>query len=122
MRNVFLTSCCFFLIISSCSQQEITSPQKSSDEYIIISGGNEGFIVKNIQTAKSKSVPAVLELGGRMYLPIFSSLPTFNKKVVGGLFVPDTNYYLNLRDTIFHVTKHLRDTTVATVGIQSLSR
>ncbi len=114
--NLFMV-CVFFLLLNSCEHQDMLYPQAVHNEYIIIAGGPKGFIATNIHSAKSKNIPAVLELEGRMYLPIFSSLPTFNKKVVGGTFIPDTNYYLNLTDTIFRVTKHLRDTTVATVGL-----
>ena len=103
-------------ILQSCDHKSLTTPQPANNEFIILAGAPKGFTAVNIITAKSKSIPAVQELGGRMYLLFYSSLPTFNKKVVEGMFIPDTNYYLSLRDTIFRVTKHLRDTTVATVG------
>jgi hypothetical protein len=103
--------------VYSCSSKSLIEPQPARNEYIIKAEGQEGFYAINIFTGKSKSIPAVIELEGRMYLPFLSSIPSFNKKVLEGFFIPDTNYYLTLRDTIFRVTKHLRDTTAATVGI-----
>jgi len=112
--TLILFSLC--LLLQSCDHKSLTAPQPVGNEYIIKAGGEKGFIAINIFSKKSKNIPAVLELEGRMYLQFFSSLPSFNKKVVEGIFIPDTNYFLNLRDTIFKVTSHLRDTTAATVG------
>lgn len=120
MFNSFLTIVAIFTlaILISCNSNGLTYPQPSNaKEFIVIEGGQKGFKVINIHTSETKNVPAVKELGGRMYQLFMSSMPTFNKKVVQGTFVPDTNYYLSFRDTIFKVTKHLRDTTIATVGI-----
>lgn len=118
MKMFFLTLILLslFLLLQSCNHKSLTAPQPVNNEYIIISGGQKGFTAINIFSAKSKSIPAVIQLDGKIYLPIHSHYPSFNKNVVAGVFIPDTNYYMSLRDTIFRVTKHLRDTTVATVG------
>ncbi len=124
MKTKIITGCLIVIttfslcLLISCDSKSLTypQPQQNSNEFIVLSSSIKGFKVINIHSSAVKSVPAVKELGGRVYLPIFSSMPTFDRKVVEGIFVPDTNYYLNLRDTIFHVTKHLRDTTISTVG------
>lgn len=103
------------LSLLSCKNETLTYPGSTNKKYIIISS-EEGFAAKEIHSSKMVNIPAVIQLDGKIYLPFFSSYPSFNKKVVEGFFIPDTNYYANMRDTIFRVTKHLRDTTFATVG------
>ena len=70
------------------------------------------FRVINIETNKATGVPAVVELEKTIYLPIMSRMPTYDNKVVDGVFVPDTNYFEAMIDTIFRVTRHLRDTLI----------
>ena len=76
----------------------------------------EHFTVINLSENDTSGVPAVVELEGTIYLAIMSRPPSFNNKIVEGVFVPDTNYYLELTDTIFRVTKHLRNTVMSIWG------
>ncbi len=71
------------------------------------------FEAVNISTKQGTPIFSIRETGGRMYLPIMSSIPECNHKVVEG--------HIQLegfdKQSVFVTTKILRDTTVATVGI-----
>ncbi len=126
-----ITGVIFSMILwGSCSEKKTitksTQPAESA-EYIILFGpptiiseartisSNEEnyFSVINISNDEMTGVPAVVELEGTVYLPTMSRMPTYHDKVVRGVFVPDTNYFEAMTDTVFRVTKHLRDTLMA---------
>ena len=69
------------------------------------------FNVVDIKTNIGKCVYAVKEIEGSYYLPIYSRNPAFNNKVIEGIFIEDSVLGMVSRDTIFAVTKILRDTT-----------
>lgn len=69
------------------------------------------FKVVNIKTNNFQQVPAIKELNGDYYLPTMSRWPTFHNKVVEGEFYIDKPLGSPNADTVFKVTKHLRDTT-----------
>jgi len=70
------------------------------------------FEAVNLASKQGTPIFSIRETGGRMYLPIMSSLPECNRKVIEG--------YIQLegfdKQSVFVTTKILRDTTVATVG------
>jgi|GEM_PF-7063569 len=70
------------------------------------------FEAVNIATKQGTPVFAIHETGGRIYLPIMSSYPECNRKVVEGYIQPDGFD----KHAVFVTTKILRDTTVSTVG------
>ena len=74
------------------------------------------FKVIDIHTNTYQTVPAVKELEGTYYLPIMSRMPTFDNKVVTGEFFMDQPLGSQKPDTVFKVTKHLRDTVVVGWG------
>lgn len=129
MINRFLLTITIFSMVlyGSCTKDktitESTQPTENA-EYIILFGPPEirqeewtqasdednYFSVVNITDDEVTGVPAVVELEGTVYLPTMSRMPSYHEKIVEGVFVPDTNYFEALTDTIFRVTKHLRDT------------
>ena len=124
-KHFLFTAIVFSMVLYwSCNKDKtITdiSQLAENDEYVILPGVPESaeenwFTVINISNDDAGGVPAVVELEGRIYLPTMSRMPSYNNKVVEGYFVPDTNYYEEMTDTIFHVTKHVRDTTVTSWG------
>lgn len=68
------------------------------------------FDVVNVRTNISKCVYAIKEPEGTYYLPILSRLPSFNDKVVEGIFLEDSVIGMTSKDTLFEVTKLVRDT------------
>ena len=130
-RQFFLSAAFFCLIAySACTEKKtITSniPPAGNAEYIILFGmpnvateewisaaeEDNYFNVINIRNNESKGVPAVVELEGTLYLPAMSRMPSYHEKVVEGVFIPDTNYFNTMTDTIFRVTRHCRDTVMA---------
>ena len=48
-----------FLILS-CEHNSLIEPQSPLNEYIIKYGGQEGFYIVNINSGKSKNIPAVI--------------------------------------------------------------
>jgi hypothetical protein len=124
-RRFFPTAIIFSMVFFwSCHKDktitDISQPAEN-DEYVILFGAPESaednwFTVIHISDGDARGVPAVVELEGGIYLPTMSRLPTYHDKVLEGYFVPDTNYFEALIDTIFHVTKHLRDTTITFWG------
>jgi len=66
----------------------------------------------NIKKNTEKCVYAVQEIEGSYYLPIHSWTPWFNNKVIEGAFLEDSVIGMSARDTIFKVTKIIRDTSV----------
>jgi len=74
------------------------------------------FKVIDIHTNTYQTVPAVMELEGTYYLPIMSRMPSFDNKVVTGEFFMDQPHGSQKPDTVFKVTKHLRDTVVVGWG------
>jgi hypothetical protein len=102
-----------------CNDNSVQSKSSEKKEYVITPTANENlgwFIVENIADGESTGIAAVQQLNGRLYLPIFSSVPEFNNHVVAGYFVNDTNYYASLTGNIFVVTQHLRDTALGYYG------
>jgi len=99
----------------SCNQIE-NPTQASQSQYVVLAtvpdsaNPNCWFEVVNIKTNVSKCVFAVKEIGGTYYLPITNRTPTFNRKVVEGNFFADSLAGMANRDTLFAVTKMLRDT------------
>jgi hypothetical protein len=132
--RLFITAVVFsMLLYGACTEKKTitknTQPAEQT-EYIILFGPpiflsekripvsdeENYFSVINISDNGTTGVPAVVELEGTVYLPTMSRMPSFNDKVMEGCFVPDTNYFEQMTDTIFHVTKHLRDTTITFWG------
>lgn len=113
-----------FIFISACdsilnNEDDGSQNHNNDSEFIITPGDGEKddwFLVKELQSEKMTGVPAVQCLEGNIYLPIHSHVPDFNNKVVKGVFIPDTVYYNELKDTIFMITAHLRDTTLGFYG------
>ena len=105
------------LVLNNCFEE--TSPKTPERQYIITWYADENandpdwFKVIDIHTNKFQPVPAVKELEGTYYLPIMSRIPSFDNKVVTGEFYMDQPYGSLKSDTVFKVTKHLRDTVVA---------
>ena len=123
-RFLFTTIVFSMVLYWSCHKDktitDISQPAEN-DEYVILPGIPESaeenwFTVINISNDESRDVPAVVELEGRIYLPTMNRLPSYNNKVVNGCFVPDTIYFEAMTDTVFRVTKHLRDTMVTSWG------
>ena len=130
MSNRFLITGVIFSMIlwGACSEKKTITKNSQpavSGEYIILFGGpnivaewakvldeENYFSVINIAANEATGVPAVVELEGTVYLPTMSRMPSYHEKVVEGYFVPDTNYFEAMTDTIFRVTKHLRDTVM----------
>ncbi len=104
-------------IFISCTKNstEIIFP---NSEYIIKryddKDGNEAdrdwFQVIDIYTRKYQPVPVVKEIDGNFYLATFSRLPSFNNKIVQGEFYIGQVQEMTRPDTLFVVTKHVRDT------------
>ena len=133
MSKRFLITIVLFTVIlcGACSEKKTITKNTQPGvrgEYIITFGGpniiieeqwtqvsdeENYFSVIDIATSEATGVPAVVELEGQVYLPIMSRMPTYYDKVVEGVFVPDTNYFEAMTDTIFRVTKHLRDTLMS---------
>ena len=117
-----LAICCILTVLSCNSREWGTNDEGVEPQYVIrpdvpdSATGTDWFNVVDIDTDVSQGVPAVVQLSGFVYLPIHSHPPTFDDKVVSGIFVPDTNYHYDMTDTVFRVTKHLRDTTLAGWG------
>ena len=130
LNRLFITIAIFSMILlGSCSEEKTITKNTQptvSGEYIILFGGpniiaeeltkvsdeEDYFSVINISNDEMTGVPAVAELEGNIYLPTMSRMPSYYNKVVEGVFVPDTNYFEAMTDTIFRVTKHLRDTVL----------
>jgi hypothetical protein len=117
-KNILLSIIiCIGAILINC--KNVTSNEKIDREYIIIPANgakDDWFLVKNIHSQNVKAVPAVVCITGDLYLPIHSHIPDFNDKVVNGHFIPDTVYYNELKDTIFQVSEHVRDTSLGFYG------
>jgi len=117
-KTLILTILFLGLAFWSCENGTEPEEELYSIPYIIYpdvpdsTTGTDWFNVVNLDTDVSKGVPAVIQSDGFVYLPIHSHPPTFDNKVVSGVFVPDTNYYNDMVDTVFRVTEHLRDTTL----------
>jgi hypothetical protein len=134
LKQFFITVVIFSMILyGACSDKKTITKNAQpvvSGEYIILFGApniaeeewapasdeEDYFSVINISNDETTEVPAVVELEGKIYLPTMSRSPSFNNKVVEGYFVPDTNYFEAMTDTIFRVTKHLRDTSTSSWG------
>ena len=105
-----------FLVLAFWSCEDASHPE---EEYVINSGvpdvsaGTNWFNVVNVNTDVCKGVPAVVELDGFVYMPVYSHMPAFAGKVVSGVFVADTNYFNDMNGTVFRVTEYLRDFEVA---------
>ncbi len=112
---IIITSC--YLIVN-CDETAL----KSERQYIITWYADENqndpnwFKVIDIHTNTYQTVPAVMELEGTYYLPIMSRMPSFDNKVVTGEFFMDQPHGSQKPDTVFKVTKHLRDTVVVGWG------
>ena len=114
MRSIFFLTICFYaLIIFSCDENVPYTKQQYVIKAYFDNDTNDPdwFVVINISTKKAQPVPAVKELNGNYYLPIMSRYPTFLNKVVEGEFYFDKPFGFQKQDTVFRVTKHLRDTT-----------
>ena len=118
IKTLILTILFLGLVFWCCENGTEPEEELYSIPYIIYpdvpdsTRGTDWFNVVNLDTDVSEGVPAVIQLDGFVYLPIHSHPPTFDNKVVSGVFVPDTNYYYDMVDTVFRVTEHLRDTTL----------
>lgn len=105
-------------VLNTCFEE--TASNTPEPEYVITWFADENlndmdwFKVINIRTNEFQTVPAVKELEGQYYLPIMSRMPSFNNKVVAGEFFMDQPLGSTKQDTVFKVTKHLRDTV--TIG------
>lgn len=111
------------LIAIACTKTEDESPESTENPmaYVIRSrspsvsdtSDRNFFEAVNLSTKQGTPIFSIRETGGRMYLPIMSSIPECNRKVVEG--------YIQLdgfdKQSVFVTTKVLRDTTVATVGM-----
>ncbi len=73
---------------------------------------NDYFRVVNIHTGKFKNVPAIMELEGTYYLPVMSRMPSYHNKIVNGYYFIDQPHGSLEPDTVFKITKHVRDTTI----------
>jgi len=102
------------LLFTSCEETGL----HVEDEYYITwnfeinNTTNDYFKVVNIHTNKYKNVSAVLELEGKYYLPVMSRWPTYHNKIVNGYFSVDQPIPSLSPDTVFKVTKHVRDTII----------
>ncbi|MBN2280013.1 MAG: hypothetical protein JXQ65_05495 [Candidatus Marinimicrobia bacterium] len=118
-RIILLLTLVAFWFFLSCEKNS-TKPEISSEkEFIIypeIIGGEAGFKIKDIHSGREKFVKAVEQLHGKLYLPVMSSIPLHNNKIVQGDFIADTNYYYTLIGDMFKVTRHLRDTSLGFYG------
>ena len=118
IKTTIITTSLLVLTIWGCEKNHGPEKGSSNIPYIIYPDvpdsikGTDWFNVINLETSVRKGVPAVIQLDGSVYLPLYSRPPTFDNKVVTGVFVPDTNYYLDMVDTVFRVTEHLRDTSL----------
>ena len=118
-KSIFIISLFIlpFVLINCFDETTSTVPEP---EYVITWYADENlndpdwFKVINIRTKEFQTVPAVKELEGNYYLPIMSRMPSFNNKVVTGEFFMDQPLGSLKQDTVFKVTKHLRDTV--TIG------
>ena len=130
MRSFFM-----FLIISiiafiACTKNSTENSNDSKNkfitdvEYVILPGspeeeGEDWFIIKDFVSEEINGVPAVVQIDGKIYLPIMSVQPSFCCKVVKGYFVVDTTYHLELSGTVFQVNEHVRDTLLGVWGCPS---
>jgi hypothetical protein len=130
-KRSFITAVLFSVILYGACTEEKTITKNTqpvvSGEYIILFGQpsywvgewasvteeEDYFTIINISDNDTTGVPAVVELEGTLYLPTMSRMSSYHNKVVEGVFIPDTNYFEAMTDTIFRVTKHLRDTALA---------
>jgi hypothetical protein len=101
----------------SCNDDAVTMGESKHQFVIgwyndIDSADPDWFKVIDISTQRFQTVPAVMELEGRYYLPIMSRMPSFHNKVVEGTFYLDQPVGSPMPDTVFRVTKHLRDTLI----------
>ncbi len=116
MKTIFsICSIILIVFLIHCEETEyyITKPQYFITFYADNNMENfDWFNVVNIHTKQSQPVPLVKEWEGNYYLPFMSRMPTFWNKVVEGEFYIDQPEWLSKPDTLFKVTKHLRDTTI----------
>ena len=107
-----------FLIIIFACDDSTSLPNESQHEYVIVPYNEDNpedqdwFKVIDIESQIYHTVPAVIELEGSYYLPIMSKPTSFNNKVVEGDFYLDQPLGSTKPDTVFKVTKHLRDTVI----------
>jgi hypothetical protein len=107
------------IFCTSCGDDSVTRIETRPQYVITFYSDNnpddlDWFKVIDIKTQKFQPVPAVKELEGQYYLPIMSRMPSFNNKVVEGEFFMDKPMGSVKPDTVFKVTRHLRDTLFST--------
>lgn len=105
----------FLALVVSCKDDSVLSSEPKHQFVINWYNDNnpadpDWFKVVDIKTQRFQPVPAVMELEGRYYLPIMSRTPSFQNKVVEGEFFIDQPLGSPKPDTVFRVTKHVRDT------------
>jgi len=119
MKKLVIIIIVVFIATIQCEKNSVNSKENGIEKYVIYpanDGNNVGFVVKDINSKEKEFVGGVTQINGNIYLPIMSSVPSFNNQVVKGYFVEDTNYYYDLTGDIFKVTKHLRDTSLGFYG------
>lgn len=118
IRKMFIMSFVAVVIFTCACGDDAVTLEPAPMEYIIKDyidndvNDVDLFKVVEIHGKISQPVPAVKELGGLYYLPVMSRMPSFYNKVVEGEFYMDQPLGSPKPDTVFRVTKHLRDTLI----------
>lgn len=117
MKKVFFvfTLALLLVLTASCKDESVLSSEQKHQFVISWYNDNDSydpdwFKVVDVGTKRFQPVPAVMELEGRYYLPVMSRTPSFQNKVVEGEFFIDQPLGSPRPDTVFRVTKHVRDT------------
>jgi hypothetical protein len=106
----------FSILFFTCNDNAAVRPVEYSHQFVIgwyndtDSSDLDWFKVIDIQSHAYQAVPAIMELEGKYYLSIMSRFPSFQNKVFEGEFFIDQPIGSPKPDTVFRVTKHLRDT------------
>lgn len=118
MYCVWLATACALLTLN-CENGVSQQNSDDTDAEYVIKHNPCSFNVVNIHTNNSICVFAVVQRDSSIYSRVHSHPPAFRDKVVEGTIVPDSNYTIvpepnstvDVVDTVFRITQHVRDTS-----------